>query len=1002
MRRLRRTAWAAVLLIVLGLALVPGRAEPSRELTLMVYLCGSDLESGNGSASADIAEMMAAQYDARRVTVLVMSGGTSAWSLGFDPADLSIRELRPGGMREVWRTDTQSMGSSETLAALLRYGLESYPAREYALILWDHGGGPLEGVCRDELFSMDSLSLHELTGALEMAELPSPLRFIGFDACLMGSAEVAAAVAPYARYMIASQDIEPARGWNYAFLNGIEADADGAATGRRIIEGYFDGYEGSRERLTLSCIDLSQIDGVRAAVDAYYEGVAGTLDAGSFSRLSNLRRAAAGFGKAFRGVSDAGYDLVDLWDLTARYGGDTRAVRDALDRAVVLSRANVDGASGLTVYHPYANKQRYAEAWGAEYAALRFSDGYARYVSAFGALLTGDELASWDSLIAEDDGYGADNENLYSLPLTDEQSESLAGAELLILAAADTSNRFHGAAAVAREDSDLGQAVYYPVAVVPADLKPDGTLTARYAGKTLYVCDENGEPLLGPISYRLTDRPGVIDVYALYRDDSGREGAARDAWVAIRCSEGPDGALRKDYVAVWDAATGHYTSRAAVDESRYTDLCFYSTLRRLPEGQDPLPGFDSWESAGDYITGSLSLPEAWSLRWFDAQLTGDQLIAVFHVTDTQQTAFCSIPARVINPNLGLVGVAPRAFSTDGLTMTVWAVRDSAPLDPGLDLIFEFENTSRWTQDVTVTGLTLDGARGVSNGPLVTNYLGVRGLEPGERATAVRHVGAAALTGMETVGALDVALSVSMPGRGAGWYETAAHFDLTGCDVSAFAPPRQTPLARCALAGADIELTALTLTPQGGLRGVLRVTGTEGRALDLTLYPSVDGVQTGQFFYLQAPACAETYHEFEISPGAVLDHPFTLSGEPVERTLADRWALYRARQPVASIGLTAAYGYEIVGSAEMALDQPLQCPTGASERDGEGLPLLTGALSVTCDRAIVFDDGAAARLRVRNDTRRDMMLRLTDIHIDGQPIAGPDQSVAVIAGGEATT
>ena len=79
MSRLRRAALAAVLLIVLGLALVPGRAEPSRELTLMVYLCGSDLESGNGSASADIAEMMAAQYDARRVTVLVMSGGTSAW-----------------------------------------------------------------------------------------------------------------------------------------------------------------------------------------------------------------------------------------------------------------------------------------------------------------------------------------------------------------------------------------------------------------------------------------------------------------------------------------------------------------------------------------------------------------------------------------------------------------------------------------------------------------------------------------------------------------------------------------------------------------------------------------------------------------------------------------------------------------------------------------------------------------------------------------------------------
>ena len=59
------------------------------------------------------------------------------------------------------------MGDQDTLASFLRYGQENRPAQSYALILWDHGGGPLEGVCWDETSGMDHLSLREVTGALD-------------------------------------------------------------------------------------------------------------------------------------------------------------------------------------------------------------------------------------------------------------------------------------------------------------------------------------------------------------------------------------------------------------------------------------------------------------------------------------------------------------------------------------------------------------------------------------------------------------------------------------------------------------------------------------------------------------------------------------------------------------------------------------------------------------------------------------------------------------------
>ena len=38
---------------------------------------------------------------------------------------------------------------------------------------------------------------------------------IGFDACFMSSFEVAHALRPYARYMLASEETEPNKGWDY-------------------------------------------------------------------------------------------------------------------------------------------------------------------------------------------------------------------------------------------------------------------------------------------------------------------------------------------------------------------------------------------------------------------------------------------------------------------------------------------------------------------------------------------------------------------------------------------------------------------------------------------------------------------------------------------------------------------------------------------------------------------------------------------------------------------
>ena len=65
--------------------------------------------------------------------------------------------------------------------------------------MWDHGGGPMRGLCWDTAWAKDNLTMEEFTGAL--AESPfakEKLSWIGFDACLMSSIETAHLAAPYA------------------------------------------------------------------------------------------------------------------------------------------------------------------------------------------------------------------------------------------------------------------------------------------------------------------------------------------------------------------------------------------------------------------------------------------------------------------------------------------------------------------------------------------------------------------------------------------------------------------------------------------------------------------------------------------------------------------------------------------------------------------------------------------------------------------------------------
>ena len=225
--------WAVCLLLLSAASAI------AESTAVMVYMCGSNLESLYGSATNDLQEMLLSGLNAGETQVFIMTGGSREWMDGTISAEetriYTLSAKAHGGglkMKLVDSTSSRNMGEAETLSYFLNFCAEYGKADRRALILWDHGGGPVNGVCWDENFGTDHLSLEEITAALSQSPFSQDkLEWIGFDACLMSSVEVASKLAPYAKYMISSQAEEPASGWDYSFLKGLENDAGGRGHG---------------------------------------------------------------------------------------------------------------------------------------------------------------------------------------------------------------------------------------------------------------------------------------------------------------------------------------------------------------------------------------------------------------------------------------------------------------------------------------------------------------------------------------------------------------------------------------------------------------------------------------------------------------------------------------------------------------------------------------------------------------------------------------------------
>jgi len=344
-------------------------------------------------------------------------------------------DLRAVHSQQVADIGEANMADGNTLVDFVTWAIKSYPADKYALILSDHGMGwpggfsdPNPGGSGNRSIPLeaqldgDYLYLNELDNALSEISAQTgvdKLELVGLDACLMAQAEVFSALAPHARYAVASEEVEPSLGWAYAgFLEALQKNPgmDGAELGSLIVDSYISEDQrivDSQERavftgqgsglgglfgmvsqtsaeslaqqvgkdVTISAVDLEAFSGVMDSLNA----LSYTLQNANQQSVARARTYAESYTSIFGDKVPASY--IDLGsfvsvlqqsinDSNVQAAGDQ--VLSAVKQAVIAEKhgSGKRGSTGISIYFPNSQLYQLPAAGPRSYTAI--ADRFAR------------------------------------------------------------------------------------------------------------------------------------------------------------------------------------------------------------------------------------------------------------------------------------------------------------------------------------------------------------------------------------------------------------------------------------------------------------------------------------------------------------------------------------------------------------------------------------------------------------------------------------------------
>lgn len=333
--------------------------QQSNNHTLLIYMCGSDLESIKGYASKNINEMLEVNLDSN-VEVFVLCGGSKTWHHENIDNGVNLYAIKNQSLNKIKSYGNINLGDETTLNSFILDSLNNskFDQSETSLIFWDHGSGLIDGVCFDENFQDDSLTLLEIKNGISNHNF----NYIGFDACLMANYEMLDLFKYNTDYLIFSQDLEPGTGWDYRSVLNINK--------KNYFEQLLKSYALKHENIssyTLSCVDLNHLDDIKEPFDEMVQVLSNDI-----TLIDNMLDGVLEFG--YKSYSNDTLNLFDLGqcldNLNISYD-----FSNAIKKENGFNRNNV---SGLNFFFPKNRKDKLND-----YFAIIDDEDYEQLLNSF-------------------------------------------------------------------------------------------------------------------------------------------------------------------------------------------------------------------------------------------------------------------------------------------------------------------------------------------------------------------------------------------------------------------------------------------------------------------------------------------------------------------------------------------------------------------------------------------------------------------------------------------
>lgn len=248
-------------------------------------------------------------------------------------------------------------GDPATLRDFITWSKTNAAADNYALVMWNHGGG-LSGVNFDDESGNDSITIGDLRSAITQAAVP--LQVLSYDACLMGMAEQAYEARGLATVQVASEEVIDGPGYNYkTIFQALNSNA-GSVTAQQLAQGMVSSFTTSYVAdgaSTFSAVSSAAMDSVATSLRTFVTASSGLTAA----NITAIKTIVAG---VTRFDFPENIDLKQFMQRVSATASLPAAVRSAaggvvtaINQAVLYKMNDIRQTGGLAVYLPTTTAQ---------------------------------------------------------------------------------------------------------------------------------------------------------------------------------------------------------------------------------------------------------------------------------------------------------------------------------------------------------------------------------------------------------------------------------------------------------------------------------------------------------------------------------------------------------------------------------------------------------------------------------------------------------------------